>query len=45
MVTCDECGKTQGSGDVGSHWICDDCNVQAQDKDSSLSDQTKDAQQ
>jgi len=25
MITCDDCGKVNGTGQVGSHWICDDC--------------------
>lgn len=27
MITCDECGKVNGEGDIGEHWICDSCKV------------------
>lgn len=27
MITCDACGKVNGEGDIGEHWICDSCKV------------------
>lgn len=27
MITCNDCGKTSGEGDIGEHWICDSCRV------------------
>ena len=27
MITCEQCLKTVGSGEVGGHRICDDCKV------------------
>jgi hypothetical protein len=27
MITCNECGKTNGEGDIGEHWICDSCKI------------------
>ncbi|MDF2924281.1 MAG: hypothetical protein K0R57_3195 [Paenibacillaceae bacterium] len=27
MITCNECGKVNGEGDIGEHWICDSCKV------------------
>lgn len=27
MITCPTCGKTNGEGDIGEHWICDSCKV------------------
>ncbi|WP_165822493.1 hypothetical protein [Paenibacillus montanisoli] len=27
MITCTECGKMNGHGEVGKNWICDDCKV------------------
>lgn len=31
-VTCDACGKTNGKGQTGTHWICEDCKVNETDK-------------
>lgn len=25
LVTCESCQKTNGRGEVGTHWICEDC--------------------
>lgn len=27
MITCEHCGKIDGSPAVGDHWICGDCNA------------------
>ncbi|WP_308639361.1 hypothetical protein [Paenibacillus silvisoli] len=27
MITCKECGKTNGHSAVGTSWICEDCKV------------------
>jgi hypothetical protein len=27
MITCEQCGKINGRGEVGSSWICEDCKV------------------
>lgn len=27
MITCNDCGKTVGEGDIGEHWICDSCKI------------------
>lgn len=27
MITCNDCGKVNGEGDIGEHWICDSCKV------------------
>lgn len=27
MITCNECGRTNGHGDIGDNWICGDCKV------------------
>jgi hypothetical protein len=27
MITCGECGKTNGQGKIGESWICADCKV------------------
>lgn len=27
MITCSDCGKMTGKGDVGKSWICEDCKV------------------
>jgi hypothetical protein len=33
MITCDSCGKVNGQGEVGKHWICVDCKVTTEDKE------------
>jgi hypothetical protein len=25
MITCGQCGKVNGHGEVGKSWICEDC--------------------
>jgi hypothetical protein len=36
MITCTECGKVNGEGDIGEHWICDSCKVpEPQEKEKS----------
>jgi len=27
-INCEECGKINGDGPVGNHWICEDCNAE-----------------
>jgi hypothetical protein len=27
MITCDQCGKVKGHGEVGTNWICEDCKI------------------
>lgn len=27
-ITCTECGKIKGHGQVGDHWICADCRME-----------------
>jgi len=28
VITCQECGKMNGSGQIGTSWICEDCKVE-----------------
>lgn len=28
-INCDNCGKINGQEEVGTHWICEDCKVDA----------------
>ena len=32
-ITCEQCGKTNGSEAVGNSWICEDCKVTTDSKD------------
>ncbi|WP_281423179.1 hypothetical protein [Paenibacillus oenotherae] len=34
MITCNECGKTNGHNEVGTSWICGDCKVSAANDES-----------
>lgn len=27
MLTCEQCGKVTGDGEIGKEWICQDCRV------------------
>ena len=27
MITCELCGKTNGSRELGNSWICEDCKI------------------
>lgn len=29
-ITCEACGKLKGEGEMGKHWICEDCRVDEQ---------------
>ncbi|WP_158453672.1 hypothetical protein [Paenibacillus beijingensis] len=28
VITCKECSRTNGTGSVGTSWICEDCKVE-----------------
>jgi ribosomal protein L37AE/L43A len=27
MITCDQCGKVKGHNQIGTNWICEDCQL------------------
>ena len=27
MITCEQCGKNNGSRELGTSWICEDCKI------------------
>lgn len=27
MITCEQCGKTNGSKELGNSWVCEDCKI------------------
>ncbi|MGO4495609.1 hypothetical protein AB4114_06845 [Paenibacillus sp. 2RAB27] len=27
MITCEQCGKTNGSRKIGNSWVCGDCKI------------------
>ncbi|NEW04845.1 hypothetical protein GK047_02275 [Paenibacillus sp. SYP-B3998] len=27
MITCEQCGKTNGHGVIGTNWVCGDCKM------------------
>ncbi|WP_186445809.1 hypothetical protein [Paenibacillus cremeus] len=31
MLTCEQCGKINGHGEVGTSWICGDCKMGEQE--------------
>lgn len=35
-VTCGGCGKVNGQGQIGTHWICEDCKVNEKDTSSNV---------
>ncbi|TDG00792.1 hypothetical protein [Paenibacillus piri] len=30
-VTCNDCGKANGQGEIGTHWICEDCKMNGEE--------------
>lgn len=32
MITCGECGRVNGKGQIGKSWICEDCKVGGEEK-------------
>jgi hypothetical protein len=35
-INCEDCGKTNGQGEIGTHWICGDCKVDGPQNDDAL---------
>ncbi|WP_187274497.1 hypothetical protein [Paenibacillus sp. N3.4] len=27
MITCEQCGKANGHGEIGNSWVCHDCKM------------------
>lgn len=33
VINCNECGKVNKHGEIGTHWICEDCKVDGPPKE------------